>query len=1094
MRVQANITIHRLQDARPGSHNACWLLVGTPYDDKLLRSDLLNLDTCSFPFQVSVPLLRPQLSKLQQDQQQQQQQLPRLVAALLSPRAIGADVIETMAVAATTAAQAKPSAAMYSAQDASAPEGTAQQHHEQGTHSRQTVSQHAAAAAKAQQQAVKHAPDQRLPVQPQQQPQAPAAASKHVTAAAEAQQQAIGTHAAEQRQPVQPQQLPPRSLAEVAAIATQPSHDGKAIAQAAQAAHTGEVSCQPCQARDTSMAPPSARAAPLPGQSSTIAPAGSDASGSVSTKKAGHSAAAPAAASNAGTVPKWSEVLKQRAAKLRAQSESRATLAGGRADIVQCKHADALKAHASSAAQDSARPVADPVQQAADASHQQVTSHPAPEGPASNVQADVPQRSAAQTHNAAHPPGSAEGGQGLCSSAVASKLSLRDMLKQARSILSQPATAPPAHNCSSGADTQQAAVSHHCAGARGAEGCKSGAVTQVTSQRPSMQPASTIVAPAHVSSRTQRAAQGSLSQAPDRAASVQQWLSTQELEPSALQPAAAAHCQAQDCSREPGVPASLAEPVVDWDTFTAQPARNETASAAPHSSVQASPWSGDNAGRQHMPVPSQQTARPAGQLDARLTGTQSNAKQMYAHAAAPHNTGATRTALRQALIDRSNHGEQRCDKITIFTPKQTTPLLQAAPEGYKSSANQDSTSPCMAAAQRPPDTAVTSLQNAPAAQGCCNSTQAPTKKSGDHAAPAAPADVCTPDVQEHGQRASCAEDNIASAEHVQTQQAMPGAELPCGTQHPKQDQDSMHSRSGAKSGLAAAGHSTTDAPVAAHDHAASTHTASPKQPAEACADPGKQKVGKHLQALLALSRARSAAVQPAAQAQAPGLPARDLPADDAVGPVNSGAGNRACAGQGSPDEHNNHEHAFGDKHDSALAAQPAALADQATSQHADKQGSIARAPSTQAPPPVRCQTGNLSALVTSEAAAPAGKQPALRRPPLLKRKHAEEPCDADACAQSDQSSAPLQTVTEASKQKPVVASTHAVGKQVQNVGCAEPAAPASAAQTCGAAGAKGTADQDEALMPVVKKARQVAAGTAGARRAFHVPRTNPARS
>lgn len=81
-----HVTVHRMQDSRPGSHNACWFLLGSTHDDRLHKAQLLSLDTCEFPFQVCVTVTRPEPSDTATPS--------RLVAALLPQRVVGADVIQ----------------------------------------------------------------------------------------------------------------------------------------------------------------------------------------------------------------------------------------------------------------------------------------------------------------------------------------------------------------------------------------------------------------------------------------------------------------------------------------------------------------------------------------------------------------------------------------------------------------------------------------------------------------------------------------------------------------------------------------------------------------------------------------------------------------------------------------------------------------------------------------------------------------------------------------------------------------------------------------------------------------------------------------
>jgi hypothetical protein len=82
--------VHQVGDARAGPNNSAWLLVGSTHDDRLLHSRFVALDSASYPIEVTVSVTRPALGG---------EAPARVVAALLPPRAIGADVIEVAAVA-----------------------------------------------------------------------------------------------------------------------------------------------------------------------------------------------------------------------------------------------------------------------------------------------------------------------------------------------------------------------------------------------------------------------------------------------------------------------------------------------------------------------------------------------------------------------------------------------------------------------------------------------------------------------------------------------------------------------------------------------------------------------------------------------------------------------------------------------------------------------------------------------------------------------------------------------------------------------------------------------------------------------------------
>ena len=82
---------------RPGGHNAAWLLVGTTHNDTLAFSRLLPLDTTPMPFEVSITVARP--PRTQGSAADGSAPAPaRVVAALLPPRAIGADVIQAVSL------------------------------------------------------------------------------------------------------------------------------------------------------------------------------------------------------------------------------------------------------------------------------------------------------------------------------------------------------------------------------------------------------------------------------------------------------------------------------------------------------------------------------------------------------------------------------------------------------------------------------------------------------------------------------------------------------------------------------------------------------------------------------------------------------------------------------------------------------------------------------------------------------------------------------------------------------------------------------------------------------------------------------------
>jgi hypothetical protein len=89
--VHLTLTLHSLQDARPGPHNTCWLLLGSIHDDQLLFSHSLSLDSCSFPYHVQASSVSLPTTE----------QPLRIVAALMPPYVVGGDVIEVASLSAT---------------------------------------------------------------------------------------------------------------------------------------------------------------------------------------------------------------------------------------------------------------------------------------------------------------------------------------------------------------------------------------------------------------------------------------------------------------------------------------------------------------------------------------------------------------------------------------------------------------------------------------------------------------------------------------------------------------------------------------------------------------------------------------------------------------------------------------------------------------------------------------------------------------------------------------------------------------------------------------------------------------------------------